>query len=242
MLINRGLLTALFQIQTACELSGWLTTQACDVMQLNLTKFVQLWQAANEEESKAQASQLYTYRTKKHLSDELLEHGGGKDKFERTSDFEDILHEETLGCSNCDALKCAYPVLKAALTVDLYVKLSSIHHLIYTRSVWRSWLSPGGLNPKGGIFKTGSLRDVLMSGYKTVVMFGDYLRGTELDCKLSCSHLLAVNDQLKSLTCPSEITIAQTTPLVAFQNGKYVIVVVAIITYRNLTVYSQGSL
>jgi hypothetical protein len=219
--MERGLLTALLQIQTSCELSGWLTTQANDAIQLNLAKFVQLWQVANEEESNRESSQLYKYRTEKHLSDEIPENCGGRHRFQRTSDFEDILYEETMGCFKSDMPDGAYTSVKAIHGVDLSMRLSSIHYLIYTKGVWKSWLSPNSLNPnpENGVCKTGSLRDMLISGYNTMVMLGDCLRGAELDCKLSCSHLLSVNDQLRRLTCPSEVT-SLTTTLVAFQNGE----------------------
>lgn len=221
---SRGQLTALLQMQTACELSGWLTTQANCNLQSTLSKFVELWRSAKEEESKAHApSELYKYRTEKHLSNGGQDHGGDENEFARCSDFDDIVHENTLSDPINVGQELAHTVLLVSPTVDVGIKLASIHHAVYTQLVWTSWLWPDSLNPKHDFPKNDRLSGMLLSGYQTMFLFADCLRGTELDCRLSCSHLVAVRDQLKSLTQPTQIT-TTATYLPAFQNGKYVVV------------------
>lgn len=220
----RGQLAAIALIQTSCEMCGLLETPANDLLQLSLSKVSHLWKIAKEEKSKRhEASPLFKYKTEKHLSDETQNLEIDENEFSRFSDFEDIVNEPSLSDSHHVSQSLTYSLQVVSPLVDLDVRLVSIHHWVYTKLVRTSWIWQRDFDLNASSLNKGKVRSLFAFGYQMVWLFADCLKSSNLDSKLSCSHLLAVNDQLRSFTEPTHVTVSSNHCLVGFQDLEYVL-------------------
>ncbi|XP_062522052.1 midasin-like [Corticium candelabrum] len=218
-LVERGQLAAIALIQTSCEMCGLLETPANDLLQLSLSKVSHLWKIAKEEKSKRhEASPLFKYKTEKHLSDETQNLEIDENEFSRFSDFEDIVNEPSLSDSHHVSQSLTYSLQVVSPLVDLDVRLVSIHHWVYTKLVRTSWIWQRDFDLNASSLNKGKVRSLFAFGYQMVWLFADCLKSSNLDSKLSCSHLLAVNDQLRSFTEPTHVTVSSNHCLVGFQD------------------------